>query len=65
MTRDKVTHELVSHPPHEEKCHNRSSCTIYSTISNTPCREKNHHSSDADGRLHVMAMTSEMKHIAF
>lgn len=51
MTRDKITQELVSCPPHEEKCHTRSSCTIYSKIANTLCRGKKHLSSDTDGRL--------------
>lgn len=62
MTRDKITQELVSCRPHEEKCHTRSSCTIYSKFANTLCRGKKHPSNDTDGRLHVMAMTSEMKH---
>lgn len=65
MTRDKITQELVSCPSHEEKYHIRSSCTIYSKIANTLCREKKHLSSDTDGRLHVTAMTSEMKHTSF
>lgn len=43
--------ELVSRLPHEENCHNRSSFTTHSKISNTPCREKKHHSSDTEGRL--------------
>lgn len=65
MTRDKITQELVSCPPHEEKCHTRSSCAIFSKFANTLCKGKKHLSSDTDGRLHVMVMTSEMKHTSF
>lgn len=65
MTRDKITQELVSCPTHEEKCHIRSLCTIYSKIANTLCRGEEHLGSDTDGRLHVMTMTSEMKHTSF
>jgi len=41
MAKDKITYELVSLPPHEEKCHNRLSRTKYSNISNMLCRQKN------------------------